>query len=140
MTPEQAQNLLNVARALRESTTPESFTMSDYLSPNTQPGAKEWCGTPACALGHYAVRGDLQNFLKPGLTRWGDPMLKYTAASKEAHYFAYYDDESVMDHFGLESIDEAEELFGPVEGCGGAKTPIEAAEYIENFVKRKMKA
>lgn len=44
------ERLLNVAKALRESTTPpDLFTMRFVMRE---------CGTPACALGHYAARGD----------------------------------------------------------------------------------
>jgi hypothetical protein len=113
--------LLNVARALRESPKPEAFYMGEYAQD---------CGTPACALGHYAHRVDLQDvfMLRDNLVfLCGAPIDAW-----ETHY-DYYDDD-VCDHFGI-SVGQACELFS-ANGCGHAKTAIEAAEYIENFVER----
>jgi hypothetical protein len=107
------ERLLNVAKALRESPNPDLFTMARYGFD---------CGTPACALGHYAARPDLQDFFK--LKQNG--MLVLT----ENDEVPYGEDE--MEHFGIDEK-QAAELFG-TEGCGNAQTPIEAAEYIEQFV------
>jgi hypothetical protein len=109
-----AQRLLNVARALRESRNPEQFTMGRYVN---------MCGTPGCALGHYAARHDLQDYFRLN-QHWlessrPDPM--------EIIYGA-------MDHFEI-TEKQSDELFSEV-GCGNAKTPIQAAEYIEAFVER----
>lgn len=113
-----AQRLLNVALALREVPDVKSFTMRRYMNE---------CGTPACAIGHYAGRLDLQDLLciRDGNFSYVDPKLGEPD----------YDDPVVLDHFGIDE-EEAEELFGGY-GCGQARAPIEAAEYIEGFVKRK---
>jgi hypothetical protein len=97
--------LLNVARALRESEHPEKFTMRELVN---------MCGTPGCALGHYASRGDLQDvFLIDGY--------RMTTVGAGSIY------DVTLAHFG------EDELFGAL-GCGEAKTPVQAAEYIERFV------
>ena len=112
------KRLLNVARALREDPDPERFTMAYFSS----------CGTPACALGHYAFRKDLQ---KTFYLRKERGWLGLVKSRKED---LGIDSDHVLDHFGIE-MGESEELFGD-HGCGGAKTPIEAATYIEKFVER----
>jgi hypothetical protein len=108
--------LLNVARALRESPNPDYFNMEHYLN---------GCGTPACAIGHYGCRTDLQSImaLRNG---W----LEYT----DDHIGVDYFDERMEEHFGLNQSQMTELFSG--SGCGGAKTPTEAAEYIEAFVAR----
>jgi hypothetical protein len=111
-----AQRLLNVARACRESRNPERFTMRKYIHE---------CGTPACAFGHYALRDDLQDFVRivSGpmivLQTTGD----HLAGSHLLHHFAI-------------GIWEWEELFGP-GGCDKADTPEKAARFIEKFVEQK---
>lgn len=110
--------LLNVAKALRESRRPKRFDMSAY---------GRICGTPACALGHYAARRDLQRtfslrFFGSGLLINGEPTREYSH-------------EVILAHFGL-SAPEARELFSAT-GCQDAQTPAEAADYIERFVQRK---
>lgn len=127
---EANQRLLNVARALRESPNPDKFDMVKYGHP---------CGTPACALGHYAARRDLQDaFGLRALSTSRDLYVTHDGLT------TWYDDFDVREHFRLDTYDddeeegwsEAEELFGG-RGCGGAKTAIEAAEYIEAFVARR---
>ena len=108
--------LLNVARALRESQKPESFDMSRY---------GHNCKTPACALGHYAHRDDLQGLF--GLTQKGYLILR------ESKSLVEFDDAPAVDHFGING-EEALELFGADDGCGGANSVDEAADYIEAFV------
>lgn len=115
------ERLLNVARALRESPNPTEFTMAVY---------GHNCNTPACALGHYAKRHDLQDAFDLDKYGWltlrdGSPCNYYSAP--------------VLAHFGL-TPSESSRLFaggddddGIHAGCGGAKTPIEAAEFIEAF-------
>lgn len=116
----QAQRLLNVARAVRESPDPSRFTMSREIHN---------CGTPACAWGHYMFRDDLQDEFTPysdysGFARHRDGKGHLTYASDE-----------VLHHFGI-TDDEAAELFSN-EGCGYAKTALQAATYIERFVAKK---
>lgn len=112
-------NVLNVARALRESPNPERFTMKFFGF---------GCGTPACALGHYAARRDLQDVLS--LTPTGGLGLADGTPA-----FDGWDEPVVHEHFGLDYQD-LRNLFSPW-GCGGATTALEAAEYIEHFVTTK---
>jgi hypothetical protein len=115
-----AERLLNVAKALRESPAPEKFDMGDYVDFE--------CGTPACALGHYGARRDLQNvFVIDGGSVEGFGL---STVDRGAPFFR-----TVIEHFGLEP-GEDDELFG-TDGCGEAKTAIEAAEYIERWVAER---
>lgn len=118
-------NLLNVARALRESPNPDTFTMLRYQQLN-----ERRCGTPACALGHYAFRSDLQSFLKPDPV--AENFLLYVKPSS-AYPWVDYDDDEILEHFDIND-DETYLLFGS-SGCNDATTPLEAAEYIEAFVR-----
>jgi hypothetical protein len=122
------ERLLKVARALRESAVPEDFTMRCFVNE---------CGTPACALGHYAARRDLQRAFRisaeEGTDVDGNPAVYYYIRSKDGVYIAH--DVEPVEHFGLDE-EQAEELFGG-HGCGNAKTPKAAARYIERFVARQ---
>ena len=109
------KRLLNVARALRESKTPNRFTMRTY--------AHAACGTPACALGHYAARGDLQRTLS----------LKNGELVHRNGEHVCFDSPEVRDHFGI-TLSQAWGLFAII-GCGNAQTPKQAARFIERFVK-----
>lgn len=113
------KRLLNVAKALRESKNPDMFTMRRFSHP---------CGTPACALGHYAARGDLQeDFLFDQHS---------VLVRSDTGDTVWLDEEEgfVMNHFDI-TEDEVEWLFGE-EGCNSAATANEAAEFIEKFVVR----
>lgn len=103
------------------------FTMATYVhdgSDQTHP-----CGTPACALGWYAT------------TR----QTAFRIIPKEGYLCSL--DGVVTDHrgnigiaathFGIE-VDEAYELFDGA-GCGDAKTTKQAANYIENFIVKKLR-
>ena len=123
-----AQRLLDVAKALRESRNPEAFTMTHYgWTPIDLHGSqKTWpCGTPACALGHYAARPDLQDVysINPssGYLNRPDSICGTAGCVFDAGYFGI-------------SLDERDLLFSS-DGCDKAATPEEAAKYIENFVK-----
>lgn len=113
------RRLLNVAKALRESPAPEKFTMRWYTVTNE-------CGTPACALGHYAARRDLQNTLR--LSESGA-----VEFAKDGAMMAGIDDHRLLRHFGI-TASESGQLFSP-GGCGCATSPDQAAEYIETFVR-----
>lgn len=115
------ERLLNVAKALRESPSPEDFGMETYA---------HGCGTPGCALGHYAYRTDLQDDFM--LVPVDDGMFVHTAVAFRGQKVEYFSD-CVRDHFGIDYV-QVGELFAGY-GCGEAQTPTEAAEYIENFVK-----
>jgi hypothetical protein len=119
------ERLLNVAKALRESKNPEQFSMTRHVNA---------CGTPACAFGHYAARGDLQSEFsidtEQDPSRWPSDGV-YHLIDGLAHPCSF-DMSSVREHFDL-SPAAIELLFGG-DGCGDAKTAIAAAEYIEHFV------
>jgi len=122
------ERLLNVAKALRESPAPDKFNMNRV---------SHACGSPACAIGHYVARQDLQSdFLPvpPGhshMDREGGTGHVLLTSGKVVFFTA----RSLLEHFDLDS-DEYEQLFGGGYGCGDARTAIEAAEYIERFVAR----
>lgn len=136
-TERQKNRLLNVAKALRESANPEAFTMEAYgyddsgqieIFGDNYKTKYASCGTPACALGHYASRTDLQHTFK----------LKMDGEIYGIDGTHLWYDQAVLDHFGIDS-NESELLFA-VDGCGNAKTNIQAAKFIEKFVKNKFKA
>lgn len=126
------ERLLNVAKALRESPNPGAFSM-EFINV-TYAG----CRTPACAIGHYAHRKDLQDAFA---LREGEGGF-YEAHSSDS-YALRYDGPQVRAHFDI-TEGQARQLFrdsnldedgeGDLCGCGGAETAIEAAEYIERFV------
>lgn len=119
------ERLRNVVRALREDPDPENFTMRriGYAS------ALGKCGTPACALGHYAARTDLQGEFQ--LTKYA---LIY---SKKQHRALNFYCETIRKHFDLNEA-QFTELF-EWHGCGNARTPEEAATYIERFIDRTLR-
>jgi hypothetical protein len=122
-----AERLLNVARALREAPDNGNFTMEFYCW-----SGKEFdCGTPACAIGHYAARQDLQKLF---FIANGQMMVHYPNGDWPIMVDS---DKSIvpLQHFGI-TYEEWDELFD-VDGCGNAATAIEAAEYIEQFVAKK---
>lgn len=114
------ERLLNVAKALREAPDPKQFTMLRFGKPG------DTCGTPCCALGHYAIRKDLQKTFSLG--RRGD----LCRASDSQQHFVGVDDDIVLKHFGI-NYAESDALFG-MRGCGEAKRPEDAAAFIERFV------
>jgi hypothetical protein len=90
------------------------------------------CGTPACALGHWAVF----NPARWGITKRHMPFLRGVKSADVQ--------EVASQEFALESrslndwVDfyQADELFGG-EGCGNAMTAKQAATYIRKFVKKR---
>lgn len=82
------------------------------------------CGTPACALGHYAVRRDVQRTF--ALTNDGNEVM----VGKAPVNYDYH----MTEHFGI-TEGQVDELFGGY-GCENAKTPTQAANYIEKFIRR----
>lgn len=151
LTKVQEKRLLNVAKALRESRVPRMFDMSTYVHDDPSPryneagevikNEKNFCGTPACALGHYAARTDLQRLLKITVdkTDYGNYADMVYFGDKTTNEWgdtsAGWNDEAVLEHFGI-TESEACELFDG-DGCGNAKTALQAAKYIERFVARK---
>ncbi len=132
------KRLLNVAKALidearwRKRNPPrgseDKFCMKRFVNA---------CGSPACALGTYAHRRDLQRAFKIGEAGMAFPRPWVTTAGGVAIYIAdpSRSEGPVMEHFGL-TLRETVKLFGE-RGCGRAKTEHEAAAYIRAFVKRK---
>lgn len=156
MNKTQSKRLLNVARALREAhAAKKKFDMSRYVfgdenavdfgsydyesrcSVDARNKEENFCGTPACALGHYGARTDLQRIMKVSYNthsfgvKFAD--LVFFGTKDES---VNYDDDRLEDHFGLNSS-EMRELFD-YDGCGDAKTSLQAAKYIERFVAKKM--
>ncbi len=108
--------LLLVAQALRESPAPEDFSMDAW---------RNLCGTPACALGHYCAREDLQDAF-----RWhGRAGMTIRSVGEHAGLGVSF---AAREHFGIDE-NQFQALFGGA-GCGGAQTVEQAAEYIERFV------
>ena len=122
------QRLLNVARALRESIKPKDFTMECYINE---------CGTPACALGHYAFRSDLQTEFKLVIITDESSQYYDIEHKNDEGYSLNFDDPEVLEHFAITDGDSWN-LFS-ADGCGYANTALEAALYIENFVKERRK-
>lgn len=79
------------------------------------------CGTPACALGHWAYANQ---------DRWEN--CYNTPTLKHRRNVSIFD--AVHEEFGLNST-QASELFGGY-GCGFAKDAKQAAAYIRDFVFR----
>jgi hypothetical protein len=116
------ERLLNVAKALRESPNPDDFTMK---------WVRNECGTPACALGHYAAREDLQSeFRLLELDRLASPGV--AIRSLQTGDLVAWCDPDVLNHFGIDR--EQNSLLFSSDGCDVAQTAAEAAEYIERFV------
>ncbi len=118
MNKTQAQRLLNVATALREAPRSISsrFDMNRY---------GHNCKTPACAIGYYAFRRDLQRVFRLGT----DGILIFPNGERTSH-----NNVTSLRHFGI-TYNEACELFNDT-GCAEAKTPIQAARYIEKFLDK----
>lgn len=163
MNKRQAQRLLRVAKSLRESPNPKLFSMDVYVhsaanvvcqlavdSTYDDEGneidaidangvvlkEENFCNTPACALGHYGSRGDLQRIMRVGESRTdrngtdGNFSLLVYGNNRGVDF----NDPKILEHFGING-EQAEDLFS-MEGCDYAQTPLEAARYIEKFTRR----
>lgn len=129
------EQMRNAVRALRECARPETFTMTTYVHGERYQSnfdkRADWCGSPGCVLGNYASRTDLQDLLQ--ITwRGAEPAVAFKSWPYEDFVFH---DPRVLDHFGID-VKEADELFS-AHGCGGARTPEQAATYLEDFAARK---
>lgn len=98
-----------------EGVHPDQFYMGRYIYD---------CGTPACVLGHYASRRDLQKSFRLD----HDLGCPVTNRGRDAGSY----DESVHEHFGISDA-QSERLFA-VNGCDGAQTPKQAQRYIRKFI------
>lgn len=104
---------------------PENFSMRMF--------GRRACGTPACVLGHYAYRRDLQRTLTLTSAE-DDPEHLWL---RDAHgRIVGYNDRAVLDHFGVDA-DDADCLFNGISGLGGAKTTKQAIAYIRKFIARR---
>lgn len=92
------------------------------------------CGTPACALGHYAhatpERWKIVKYSATDYEYYDDPKLRHESSGN-----VFYD---AKKEFCL-SDREADRLFDS-EGCGEALNGKEAAAFIRKFVKDRCKA
>lgn len=131
------KRLNNLARILREAALIEKtreefrgFDMSRW-GYSARPG--QTCGTPACALGHYADRRDVQR--RFSLTKQGE----VKTHGKGARSGGLID--RAGDHFGITS-EQAHAMFGGGDDPGDnkAKMPNGAAYYVERLIKRLQKA
>lgn len=106
--------ILDTADALHRKRKEPAYSQENWTHP---------CGTPACALGHYAAHTPSRWFFEHGF-----PKIKAGIGGSWA----------ATEEFGL-SDDNVAEIFSS-RGCGGAKTAKQAAKYIRAFVKRRQKA
>ena len=94
------------------------------------------CGTPSCALGHFAARRDLQSLLRLDIN--GDLWFTRKTKGELAPRAASFSSDRITKYFGFEDWEESELLFSST-GCGNATTPGMAALFIERFCNRKEK-
>lgn len=106
------------------------FTMAAWgFSLHSDSAVVPDCGTPACAMGHYAARTDVQRSFY--LSGEG----KVLNASTQSKFRVDADaGTSMREHFGI-TDGESSDLFGS-SGCGDAKRPKEAARFIEKFAAK----
>lgn len=132
------RRLLDVARALHDAAAAKlAFSMGAILFDEWDAEElglpEDFCGSPACALGHYGVRGDLQDEFVPNAEH---STLDYKHGEGSFGQHICYSDNRMLAYFEV-SRDDMELLFGG-DGCGDAQTATEAAEFIENFVAQRV--
>jgi hypothetical protein len=132
--------LMLAVQALEEAEHPERFSMRFYLHldrdmmtsfyKQVEGYEPSWCGTPACILGHLGSRQDLQQFFYAE-----DCSLKYTPKDPDGYaYTVAWGDVDLQRWFDLDHY-YMRMLFSE-DGCDGAKTTKEAADYIKNFIEK----
>ena len=99
-----------------EGVKPSQFDMTMYV---------HWCGTPACVLGHFAARSDLQKKFTLSDGGWSAVHVRKTGESID-----YFDDE-VLTYFGITRA-QSERLFGADENEGA--TPATMRKRIRKFI------
>ena len=113
------ERLKNVIKAIRERKEEAHFDMRWWIQ----------CGSPACALGHYASRTDLQEAFVLTSTEVEPAVVDTNHRS----FFGF-----TAEHFDI-TKQEALDLFRS-DGCGqvgiNSVTAKEAIEYIEDFISR----
>lgn len=113
------KNFEKLLRANREAPA-DVFNMAQIC------GTPTACGTPACLLGNYALRTDIQHTFKTQAER----RLQLLDAEGTS---LWIDDARVCEHFDI-SRKQAERLFGR-DGCNNAGTDLDAAlAYVEHFM------
>lgn len=117
MNREQAQHLLDVADVMR-SLNSKKITLECTFDMRYE----FLCGTPSCCLGHYSV-SEYESPFSIGDVDILDSLPVPVHGDESQHWFG------ITRH-------EAIHLFG-ARGCNSAQTPVEAAEYIENFLDQK---
>lgn len=120
------QRLLNAAQSVldydhsEDRIVPGEIYMGSYIKP---------CGAPACVLGHYCAREDLQD----------DFSVRYRGIiSRNANpndNSLGFDSIEVRRHFDLR-FDESHAIFGEY-GCRNARHPEQVSEFIRDFVANK---
>lgn len=121
------QRLLNAALAVEEYDHSTDRNSAGMISMSAY---QKECGSPACVLGHYAYREDLQDVFRING--------QYCLLDKQENFTLGYDYPQVCEHFGL-TPREARMLFSS-HGCGvegGVAKPQTVVNYIRNFVARK---
>lgn len=125
------ENFEKLLQANREAK-PETFNMAVFLG---QPTA---CGTPACLLGNYALRTDMQSAFaaKPSAFAAkpaGEADAMGLVVSTKTGRAVWCDDLDVREHFDITS-EEADRLFD-ADGCNSAGTDRDKAlAYVEHFM------
>lgn len=114
------QFLRDCVKALNEVQT-NRFYMEDYLDEYPKE-SNNWCGTPACVLGHWLVR---EMSKMPTEERRFNPMLRLETLMTTVF--------SIKHGYGL-TADQRDELFGSY-GCDGAKTKKQAIAYLQHFIR-----
>lgn len=106
------------------------------------------CGTPACALGHWAFnerrrwRYQINTYTHDHLADGSAPTAPVVFAvvqlkTRRPQGDCGYLFEDAINDFGI-TTKQAYELFD-IDGCGDARTAKQAARYIRKFVKRLQK-
>ncbi len=130
------KRLTNLARIARDAQKAESllskvrrFTMHRW---GYGADKGETCGTPACLLGHYAARIDVQR--RFSLRKDGE--VRTHGKGRYANSLI----QRAADHFGI-TFDDAHAMFGNSQapGANQAKSPAGAAQYVERFIERIQK-
>lgn len=85
------------------------------------------CGTPACAIGHWAVNNKRRWHVNPDF-------VVYKPLATDDHFAGLDFIAAAEKEFGI-GFNQAEELFNE-RGCGNARTAKAAARYIRKFIKR----
>ena len=133
------KRLTNLARIMREAQVVEKllerlrrFDMSRW-GYHIRLYKGETCSTPACLLGHYANRRDVQRcflLLKDGSVKTQGKGMRAKGRTID----------NAAKHFGI-TYDQSMAMFGGGDDPGDnkAKTPAGAAQYVERFIKRIQK-